>query len=252
MLKKTMLFTLLLAVTMSLASCKKSGNKADQAEETQTQTAVESQAAEDEKKPPSAVNVPIDIELPKPVFEGTPGNPKVPNLQKPLGGPRPPFYAPLGTKNIALSKPVTSSDQFPIIGELAMITDGDKRAGDGSYVELGPFKQLITIDLQDSFNIYAILIWHFHKQPRVYFDVIVQLSDDADFTKNVMTIFNNDTDNSAQLGTGSDMHYVETAEGKLIDAKGRCARYVRLYSNGNSDNELNHYTEVEVFGKPVK
>jgi hypothetical protein len=47
------------------------------------------------------------------------------------------------------------------------------------------------------------------------------------------------------------MNYVETYEGKLIDAKGVRARYVRLYSNGNSSNELNHYIEVEVFGTPV-
>ena len=29
------------------------------------------------------------------------------------------------------------------------------------------------------------------------------------------------------------------------------ARYVRLYSNGNTANDLNHYVEVEVFGKPA-
>jgi len=45
---------------------------------------------------------------------------------------------------------------------------------------------------------------------------------------------------------------VETAEGKLIDAKGVQGRYVRLYSNGNSNNDLTHYIEVEVYGKPVR
>jgi hypothetical protein len=48
------------------------------------------------------------------------------------------------------------------------------------------------------------------------------------------------------------MHYVETSEGKLIDAKGVRARYVRLHSQGNSSNDLNHYIEVEVFGKPAE
>ena len=48
------------------------------------------------------------------------------------------------------------------------------------------------------------------------------------------------------------MHYVETAEGKLIDAKGVQGRYVRLYSKGNNNNDLNHYIEVEVYGKPVQ
>ena len=95
------------------------------------------------------------------------------------------------------------------------------------------------------------MLWHFHKQARVYFDAVVQVADDPDFITNVTTLFNNDHDNSVGLGVGSDMHYVETSEGKLIDAKGTRARYVRLYSNGNSSNELNHYIEVEVFGKPA-
>jgi hypothetical protein len=37
--------------------------------------------------------------------------------------------------------------------------------------------------------------------------------------------------------------------GKLIDAKGEKARFVRLYSKGNNGNDLNHYIEVEVYGK---
>ena len=196
--------------------------------------------------------VPLDIKLPKPMFVGTPQNLKVPNLEKPLGMPRPPFLAPEGTVNVAAEKPVTSTDDLPIIGEIEMITDGDKEASDGSFVELGPFVQHVTVDLGAQYDIYAVLVWHYHKQPRVYFDVIAQTSDDADFVKNVNTIFNNDHDNSAGLGVGQDMHYIETAEGKLIDAKGVQGRYVRLYSNGNNNNDLNHYIEVEVYGKPVK
>ena len=46
------------------------------------------------------------------------------------------------------------------------------------------------------------------------------------------------------------MAYIETYQGKLIDAKGVKGRYVRLYSNGNTTNKLNHYIEVEVLGKP--
>ena len=194
---------------------------------------------------------PIDIKLPKPMFVGTPQDTTVPNLEKPLGKERPPFLAPIGTKNVAFEKPVTSTDDLPIIGELEMLTDGDKEAADGSYVELGPFKQSVTIDLEAEYNIYAIVFWHYHKQAVVYFDVVVQVADDPDFITNVTTLFNNDIDNSAGLGVGEDMHYTETAEGKLIDAKSVRARYVRLYSNGNTSNDLNHYIEVEVFGKPA-
>jgi hypothetical protein len=48
------------------------------------------------------------------------------------------------------------------------------------------------------------------------------------------------------------MNYVETSEGRLVDAKGAIARYVRLYSNGNNADEMNHYVEIEVFGRPAK
>ncbi|MBN2411725.1 hypothetical protein JXQ31_08530 [candidate division KSB1 bacterium] len=195
---------------------------------------------------------PIEIKLPKPMFVGTPQNLQVPNLEKPLGKARPPFLAPAGTENVALGKPIASTDEEPIIGEIDMITDDDKEAADGSYVELGPFLQHVTIDLEARYNIYAVIVWHFHKQPRIYFDVIIQVSDDPNFVKGVTTIFNNDIDNSAGLGVGKDMHYVETAEGKLIDAKGVQGRYVRLYSNGNNNNDLNHYIEVAVYGTPVK
>jgi len=196
--------------------------------------------------------VALDIKLPGAMFLGTPEDTRVPNLEKPLGKPRPPFLVPIGTKNVAFEKPVSSSDEEPIIGEIEMITDGDKEAADGSYVELGPFLQHVTIDLEAEHNIYAIVIWHFHKQPRVYFDVVVQVADDPDFITNVTTLFNNDIDNSAGFGLGKDMHYTETNEGKLIDAKGVRARYIRLYSNGNTGDDQNHYIEVEAYGTPAK
>ncbi len=202
-------------------------------------------------QPKAGKMVPLPIKLPKPMFVGTPQNLKVPNLEKPLGKARPPFLAPEGTKNVALGKPIASTDEEPIIGEIELITDDDREASDGSYVELGPFLQHVTIDLRSKYNIYAIVVWHFHKQPRIYFDVIIQTANDPDFVKEVTTLFNNDVDNSAGLGVGKDLHYVETAEGKLIDAKGVQARYVRLYSNGNNNNDLNHYVEVEVYGTPI-
>ena len=112
----------------------------------------------------------------------------------------------------------------------------------------------VTIDLEKESNIYAIVVWHYHKQARVYFDVVVQVADDKDFIKNVKTVFNNDIDNSAGLGVGEDKNYIETNEGKLIDVLSQGdvkGRYVRLYSNTNTSNDLNHYIEVEVYGKPV-
>lgn len=192
---------------------------------------------------------PIPIELPKPMFEGTPQNLKVPNLEKPRKGPRPPFLAPEGTVNLAKGKRVSGPDA--VSGELSMITDGERSGADGTYVELPEGSQYITIDLKKTSVIYAVLLWHYHKQPRVYKGIVLQTASDPDFITGVHTVFNNDVDNSTGVGIGKDQNYIETAEGKLIDAKGVEARYVRLYSSGNNVNGSNHYVEVEVFGKPV-
>ena len=64
--------------------------------------------------------------------------------------------------------------------------------------------------------------------------VFVQVASDPDFITGVATLFNNDDDNSAGLGVGRDMHFVETNEGKLVDAKGTRGRYVRLYKIGRA------------------
>jgi hypothetical protein len=198
--------------------------------------------------------VPLEITLPKPMFAGMPRNRRVPNLEPARRVPRPAFLAPPGTVNVALGKPVSSSDPEPVIGSPDLITDGDKEAAEGSFLELGPSPQHVTIDLQERCEIYAILVWHYHRWPRVYFDVVVQLSDDRAFKTGVRTVFNNDLDNSLGFGAGTDPHYTETYEGKLIDLLSQGspkARYLRLYSNGNTHDELNHYLEVEVYGRPL-
>lgn len=198
---------------------------------------------------PAGDGVPIDLKLPKPAFKGTPKDaPAGSNLEKPRSGPRPPFLAPKGTKNLSQGKTIKSSDSEPIIGKIPLITDGDKEAGEGSYVELGPGLQHVTIDLGESAKIYAIVVWHYHMNARIYHDVVVQVAEDADFTKGVKTVYNNDHDNSAGLGVGSEKEYWETFEGRLIDAGGATGRYVRLYSKGSTADDQNHYTEVEVWG----
>jgi hypothetical protein len=231
--------------------------KVEKPSEPQTAPAksVEPGAAKTEEQQKAGVNnsvlVPIVIMLPKPLFIGTPQNIVLKNLEKPLGKPRPPFLAPAGTTNVASGKRIISSDKSPIIGEPELITDGNKDSTDGNYVQFGPGVQYITIDLGRICEVYAIVVWHLHKQPVVFFDVIVQTADDENFIENVKTLFNNDIDNSAGMGMGTNMHYTETNEGKLIDAKGVKTRYVRLYSNGYSLAESNYYTEVEVYGRPI-
>jgi len=191
----------------------------------------------------------LATELPPELIEGTPQPINVPRLvPKPTKAPE--FLVPAGTVLLSKGKKVTGSDDNPIIGSLDLITDGDKDAGGGYYVELLDGLQWVQIDLEQSATIHAIWLWHFHSEKRAYHDVIVQISDDPQFKTGVTTVFNNDYDNSAKLGKATDNPYVETRFGMIVDGKGTKGRYVRLYSNGNTSNEMNHYIEVEVFGIP--
>jgi hypothetical protein len=194
----------------------------------------------------------LKLKLPKPMFIGTPTNIKSANLEAITGKSRGPFMVPVGTKILSLKRPVKASDMQPVIGELEMLTDGEKEGGDGYFVEFGPGKQWVQVDLGASYALHAILAWHYHSQARVYRDVVVQVSDDKDFLKGVQTIFNNDHDNSSGLGVGKDKEYIEVAEGRLFDPKGVKGRYVRMYSNGNTTNDLNHHVEIEVYGTSAK
>jgi hypothetical protein len=193
--------------------------------------------------------VPLKTDLPKPLFVGTPVPVKVVNLEAPRAGKRPDFMVPAGTVNLSKGKTVTSSDSAPTTGDLKQITDGIKDGDEGNYVELDKGKQWVQIDLGKPSAISAILVWHYHSQARVYKNVVVQVSDDADFIDKVQTVYNSDAANAIGLGAGKDPAYIETYEGRLMDAKGVSGRYVRLYSQGNTTNENNHYIEVEVWGK---
>jgi hypothetical protein len=79
-------------------------------------------------------------------------------------------------------------------------------------------------------------------------NVIIQISDDPAFKTGITTIYNNDYDDSSKLGKGKDAPYAESRFGLIADGNGTVGRYVRLYSAGNTANEMNHYTEVEVYG----
>lgn len=190
----------------------------------------------------------LTTEIPAEIIEGTPQPIQVPNLEQAPSQP-PVLQVPEGTTLVSLGKPVTSSDDFPIIGDIGYLTDGDKQAGEGYFVELMDGLQWIQIDLEAPTTVEAVWLWHYHSQARAYHDVIVQVSNDPEFQSGVTTLFNNDFDNSAGMGRGSDRPYVESRFGKLIDGRGTVGQYVRFYSNGNTSNDMNHYIEAEVFGR---
>ncbi|MDR3228307.1 MAG: discoidin domain-containing protein [Puniceicoccales bacterium] len=220
------------------------------ATETQTKTAAPTPPA----AAPDTEMVPLKIEFPNVNIDFLNAQIKLPvsyltsvqvrNLAKT------PLQVPKGIINLARDKPVTSSDENPIVGELQFVTDGDKDADEGYEVELSDGPQWVQIDLQKPSAIYAIAVWHYHRQKdRAYKSVVIQISDDKDFQTGVTTIFNNDYEDTLRFGAGKDLPYVETRYGRIIPANGIKGRYVRLWSHGNNFTVGNHYIEVEVWGK---
>ena len=182
-----------------------------------------------------------------------------PNLE--LQAQRKP-YAPVevfegGDTLISLGCPVTASVEKPERGEWAMITDGKKeldRDGESYLVKFAPGVQWVQVDLRTSQVVNAVWVWRYSEKPGVCRDMVVQLSDSADFQGGVTTVFNNDHNNSAGLGAGEDKEYIETNEGRAIPVSGVRARYVRVYSNGRyaeGDNRFdpsNYCSGIEVYG----
>ena len=123
--------------------------------------------------------MPLTTEIPPELIEGTPQPIKVDNLEQ-APSSAPVLMVPEGTVLLSAGKPVTGSDDFPIIGELAYITDGDKEAGEGYFVELMDGAQWVQIDLEAEAELAAIWVWHYHSQKRAYHDVVVQVSNDPE------------------------------------------------------------------------
>ena len=199
-------------------------------------------------------NVQLKIIQPQAPYSGLLKNVRLlaPNLEPDRDGKsRSPIEVPVGAdKVISKDCKVTSSDPEPIMGELFFITDGNRKYDVVSCVEIGAGTQWVQIDLGEEKEIHAACVWRYHGETRVYFDVICQISNDPDFVSGVVTVFNNDHDNSSKLGVGTDKEYIETHEGRPFAIRGVKGRYVRFYSRGNTSNEMNHYTEIEVYGRP--
>ena len=209
--------------------------------------------AQDSSSATSGEKVPLILKLPPPAFKGTPKDIPLNTYVEPLSDkPRPPMLVPPGLKNLAPNSKLTCSDKNATPDVLAKLIDGDKESSDQSIIFLRKGTQWVQMDLGSPNEIFAIVIWHAHNTAKVYHDVIVQVADDPDFKENVRTIFNNDQDNTSNLGAGTDKEYFETNEGKLIDAKGVKGRCIRFYSKGSTESALNEYTELEVYGRPAK
>jgi len=194
--------------------------------------------------------VPLTLKLPSPVFAGTPKSaPPGVRIEPASAKSPPPLMIPRDANNIAIGAKITSSDKHVTGALLSKLTDGDKEGEEDSIVQLRKGLQWVQFDLRKPCEVFAIAVWHAHDQAKIFRSVIVQVADDQDFTENVRTVFNNDTDNTSGLGVGQDRQYFETFRGKVFDANRSRARYIRLYSNGSTDSVLNEYTEVEIYGR---
>lgn len=148
--------------------------------------------------------------------------------------------------DVALFKSVSGSAVDSSNAENALLmTDGDLETFAGPGEDL----QWVQIDFGQSYTVDTVKLWHYFLDGRTYHDVVVQLSDDPAFQAGVTTVYNNDTDNSAGLGTGTNSEYAESAGGRTIEFQAVSARYVRLYSNGSTGGypPANHYAAVEVW-----
>ena len=196
--------------------------------------------------------VPLVLKLPAHTIKGTPEDlPMGPNIEPPPKTAPPPIQVPAGVKNVALSKPVTSSVR-PYVGELSQVTDGKREPYDEDVIEFKKGTQWVQVDLGEPFAIHAIAMWHDHRLLQSFHDVILQLSDDPEFKTGVTTVFNNDTDNSSKFGVGTDREYFELEFGRVVPVKGVKARYVRGYTKGSSLSAINCWQEIEVYALPAK
>jgi hypothetical protein len=194
--------------------------------------------------------VPLFIRLPPPpvgnTFVKVEANE---HLAFPSTRPRPPLMVPPGTTNLAVNRPVMSSDPSPYDGKPDEITAGAAAHGDKNVILVlhrGP--EWVQVDLGDKHALYAVAVWHSIWPHKIVHGVVVQVADDAKFTQNVRTVFNDDYKNIVGLGAGEDKEYYETFEGKLIALAGLPARYVRLYSAGSTQGGENTYLAIEVYG----
>jgi hypothetical protein len=195
----------------------------------------------------------LPLVLPKSVALGTPRPMKINNLEPISKNPRILPKVPAEAVNLAKGCDVTSSAREAAAGDFSYLTDGDKGGEEGFEVELPRGAHWVQVDLKKSAEISAIVLWHFHRERRVYFNVIVQISDDAAFKKDVTTVYNNDAEGELGLGKGKDYCYYESNEGRVMALSPAIkGRYVRFYSKGNSAGPSNDYIETEIWGVPAK
>lgn len=192
---------------------------------------------------------------------------------------KPKLDLPVGSRNLALGRSVTTNFPQPLLGCLEMITDGDKGVvtypdgrlrfvdADNCHVEFSPSvpgvigddahglgPRYIQFDLQDSVAIDAVWIWPGYREHGydVVRKLVVQASHDPSFTTDSTTIFNCDTSNSMGFGIGVDRPFATSRFGKLIQPASISGRFVRIWWDGSVMFPFEtRIVEVEIYGRSL-
>ena len=140
------------------------------------------------------------------------------------------------------------------------LNDGSKDYRN-NYLELGDtsdrqnHSRYVQVDLGAEYDLNKIHLTRY-ADGRTYGPTVIELSRDADF-KEKTQVFNSDkSGNVHNLGEGKDDLYSETAEGKEVTFEKTTARYIRVYVNGqpNNNSTSDHIVELEAFSdsnKPI-
>lgn len=143
---------------------------------------------------------------------------------------------------------------------LSTVTDGNRSASEYALIATESTAKYIQLNLGEPHSITKVNILNDYnpEAPRTGKDLIVQLSNDPTFATGVTTIYNNDADNSAGLGAGTDAEYAEPPTGAGLTVtlgSPAAAQYVRYWANGHTRTQTNAYNamntpvEVEVYAQ---
>ncbi len=140
------------------------------------------------------------------------------------------IFSPL--QGIALNKPTSSQSFTSVMNTPNKANDGD--GTNGSYWEATPFEQWWQVDLQNIYDISAVLIRNYHEALRYYQYEIWGSLDNLSFTKIAEKKNNNTT----------------TDAGDLYDltATTITARYIKVIMTSNSFNNSVHISDFKVYG----
>lgn len=168
--------------------------------------------------------------------------------------------------NISIGKEIFSND----------MTDG-YRINDGKVLDLAgkdtPWsarksnveKLMYGIDLGKEYSIDAVSFTQFYRPYGQmgygqagfrYYNTVIQVSAEEDFSSDVITVFNNDINNELGLGNGEDKLFVSTELGNdIVLDEPVVGRYIRLYNSGfytPDDSNMQSYinvVELEAYGR---